>query len=281
MNFEHSPQSAHNDIFEGKKLQMLTKKAIESNKNHSLDMKPFIELYGKSTIQEDYLPIAEKIKAHLEGRLSPSEKMGHIFESAFVEIGSAHNWFGDQSELVHTSKYDDINNGVDAIVTIKKEDSSARHIALASDLTYSYEQSSVKYSKIVNDVYAGRLAKIKYFHSDMLGFTGRLTNLPKTVIGIDKNNLKKFLTNWLQEPELAQLQYGALILEQIKQQSISFSALAKKVHGPGSSIEKVYAQSAAISDEIINSTYQGIELPEDALSEAIANQSEMLLLESQ
>lgn len=235
-------------------------------------MEPFIELYGLENVKRDYGEIAGKILS-FERPTAGAEIIGPVFEAAFLDIGQNGKWFGEKSELVRASKYDDIKNGVDTIATIIAPDDSARHLAIASDLTFSYPKASEKFSRIVNSVYGGKLAEIKYFHSELLNFTGKLSHVPRTVIGLEAKNLNQMLVHWIREPELAQLQYGSVILQQIAAQCDALSLVAAK---KSVKAQEAYRRVADTAHIILRTHYKHIEPPEDKILESIKKQSDRL-----
>lgn len=269
-----TPQSHNQEIFHPDVLKTLVKKTIETNDRYSISLQPFIELYGMETVKKDYAVIAERLLKHFDHALSGPEKMGHIFENAFLDIGSRGKWFGEKSELVRASKFDDIINGVDMIATIVADDDSARHLAIASDLTFSFPGVSEKFNKILNGVRQGKMAQVKYFNSELLHVTGQLRNIPRTVVGLDVENLNSFLLKWIKEPELAQLKYGGVMLNQITNQCRAFAAVAGKKQ---ELVSESYNRAADIIDTLLDQEYKGIEIPPDKLANAVAKHSERLM----
>lgn len=263
------------EIFSRPVLDVLSRKAENVNRSSSLNMEPFIDLYGLDNVKRDYGEIAGKMLG-FEKSSSVAETMGPIFEAAFLDIGQKGKWFGEKSELVRASKYDDIKNGVDTIATIVTPDNSARHLAIASDLTFSYPKASEKFNRIVGNVASGKLAEIKYFHSELLHFTGKISNVPRTVIGLEARNLNQMLLHWIKEPELTQLQYGSIIMQEIAAQcdALSLVAGAKKP-----TVRDVYRRVSDTAHILLRSNYKGIMPPEDKLLEAIKKQSERLKAE--
>lgn len=273
--FEGPLRNNTQEIFEPHFLKALTDKAIQANSESSLDMQPFIDVYGLEKVKEDYAEIADKMSSYLEHKLSPSSKMGFIFEAAFLQIGDKNGWFGPRSEIIRASKYDDIKNGVDMISTVERDDDSFHHMAIASDLTYSQQGSVEKFNRIVQNIRRGNLAQIRYFHSDLIGFTGQLSNIPRTVIGFDVNNLNLFLKQWVREPELAQLQYGLTALSQIREQSSAFYTMSAALHGKNSQTGNAYRRTVNTVDEILNQPlYKEIVAPSDQISTVISKLSE-------
>lgn len=270
----YSQPRADAEIFRPDILSRLVTKATETNGRHQLGLQPFIGLYGAETVRADYQKIADRMKNHLDHTFTGPEKIGHVFESAFLDIGSNGHWFGEKSELTKASKFDDIMHGVDMIATIVTEDDSARHLAIASDVTFSFPGVSTKFMKILEGVRRGKMAEVKYFHSELLHITGQLRNVPRTVVGLDVENLNHFLLNWIREPELAQLQYGGIILNQISTQSRAFAAVAGKRH---ESVSDAYTRTADTVDDLLSQNYKGIEIPSDKLAHAVNKHSERLL----
>ncbi len=273
---QFSQRVTDHEIFHPDILKKLVTKTKETNETYSMSLQPFIDLYGMDTVKKDYAIIAERLLTHFDHKLSGSEKMGHIFENAFLDIGSRGNWFGEKSELVKASKFDDIMNGVDMIATIVDNDSSARHLAIASDLTFSFPGISEKFNKILNGVRQGKMAQVKYFNSDLLHITGQLRNIPRTVVGLDVENLNRFLLTWIKEPELAQLQYGGIMLHQITTQSRAFAAVAGKKQPM---VSDAYNRAADAIDVVLQSEYKNIEMPTDKLATLVTKHSERLLNE--
>ncbi len=272
--FKASPEQPK--IFSPEMLEALTHKTVKLNKSHSLQMEPFIDLYTLDGVRQDYAEIAEKMSQYLEQKLSPASKLGFIFETALLDTGERHHWFGENSELVKASKYDDIKNGVDMIATILSDFDTAHHLTLASDLTFSQHGTSEKFNRVINDIHRERMAEVKYFHSDLLDFTGKLSNVPKTVVGLDIENLNRFLTQWLHEPELAQKQFGGSILQQIKFQSTAFSKYAGQVHGTHHRIARRYRTTATVIDQILENEYRDIAIPENNATKTIQALGERL-----
>jgi hypothetical protein len=240
-------------------------------------MEPFIDLYSLDVVKKDYSEIADKLLSYNRDPQG-AELIGHIFESAFLDIGRQGQWFGEKSELVRSSKYDDIKNGVDMIATVMTPDNNARHLAIASDLTFSFQSSGEKFSRIKNNVWSGKLAEIKYFHSELLHMTGKLSNIPRTVIGLEPENLNRFLISWAREPELVGLLYGSIIMQQIAVQCDAFSRLAHK-NNKGSA-SQAYRKASDMAHILLRTRYKGIESPEDKILGSITKQSERICEEA-
>ena len=276
----NNPRSAEQPkIFEPEILNNLIRKTQEVNAEHTIDMQPFIDVYGLETVKKDYAEIAERIQGYMEHKLSDGEKMGYIFESAFLDVGTNNTWFGERSELNRASKYDDIKHGVDVIATILTRENSPRHLAIASDLTFSFPGASEKFMRLTDRLRRGQMSQIKYFHSDLLHMTGQIRNIPGTVVGLDVTNLDTFLRGWMNEPELSQKQFGSIILTEIATQCKAFAQMAKSIHGPSDAITTAYLNSAAAIEEILGTEYESVKSPADRINTAISQHSQKLIEE--
>ncbi len=263
--------------FSPEMVSSLVRKTSEVNSEHSLNMEQFIDTFGIEKVKADYALVADKMQEHLQGKMSDSEKLGHIYEAAFLDSASRHKWFGDRSEITKASKYDDIMNGIDMVTTIMDEKNSAKHFEVSSDLTISKHGAAEKFNRIANDVRRGKLATLNYFHSDLIGFTGKISDVPRTVVSLDRENLNRFLTNWLKEPEMAQEQMGRLMLSQISSQADGFAGLAQNVHGSDSRIYHRYKNVYETSQDILE-TGEQYELPEDSATKSLTAMSERVAL---
>lgn len=264
------------DIFEKQFMNVLMRKTSETNNKHTLSMQPFIDLYGLNKVKSDYAEIADKILTFNKTEMTPEQKMGHIFEAAFLDLGSSHNWFGGNSEITRASRYDDIKFGVDMVGTVVNPENTAQHFEIASDLTFSYNKAGEKFMRIRNDLHRGKMAQMNYYHSDLMGYTGQLRNIPRTVIALDTNNLQKFLVNWVREPELEQLQFGAVMMRQIKEQSETFSYVCSKKHGKNHATTRNYQRTEEISNRLLDTVYSGLEIPDDRISELLGKHCKTL-----
>lgn len=268
--FQHEVQTPSVEDITNAELANMVRRAIAVNTEHQLDMKQFIDTFGIEKIQSDYARVADKISARGERPMAKGEKLGHVFEAAFLDLASKNQWFGERSEITKASKFDDEMNGIDMITTTVDESNTARHFEIASDLTISRNGLMEKLMKIKNSVAQDKLATINYFHSDMIGFTGKLSNVPRTVIGLEQNNMRQFLRHWLQEPDLTQEHIGALITKQISIQSKGFAWWAKNNLGTNSKAYDKYAATHQTAEEIL-SEREDITIPEDSTLVTLEN----------
>lgn len=242
-------RSYENEILGAQLLRAAEKKASEAEKQHSMDMKPFMELYGKEKVLADYQKIADRMKNHRVE--SDAQKIGSIFEGAFLDLSNRGQWFGMNSEVVRASRFDDIMNGIDMVVTLIPENGSPDHLELGSDLTFSSGSLQKKLDRIKDEIHVGRLATIKYFHSPALGFTGQMANVPRCVVGLGKEHMPELVRSWVHEPEAQQQQFGSLFNYQMQIQMEAFRKLAESEKGRTHAVTRAYDRSASLLGDIV------------------------------
>lgn len=167
-------------------------------KRERIDPDSFADLYEKEKIEADKQRVLQMEKG-FSGRYSKQEKefkkLSEVFESLFSELVELEDWFGEDVFMVETSKFDDYVNGVDLVAEFLR-DGLFTHLGLAIDIT-TISQVKEKIKKILNEIRAGQLPRIKYFVSEGGDFRGELSNIPRVVIGTDRRSLDKLAQLWL------------------------------------------------------------------------------------
>lgn len=114
------------------------------------------------------------------------------------------------------------------------------------------------------------MAELRYFHSEPMGYTGRLTGIPKTVVGLDSTNVAEFIRLWTHNPEHEDMElYRNILLTQLMDQLKFFSKLAEEHHGD-SQILRRYSRAHRIVGTFWKS--QNIDrsaLPRDAITDHV------------
>lgn len=148
----------------------------------------FSGLYDPSLLEADQKEVdrLKDIFQRQEQENTPIREAKHasvVLEAAISRNVSQNLWFGGNSSIVHTSEYDDFVNGVDGILRIK-ETGRDSFLALGVDVTFSgYVEKKIE--RIRDELARGELAEVKYFDLPSAGFKGRLTDVPRIVLGAD------------------------------------------------------------------------------------------------
>ena len=123
---------------------------------------------------------------------------------------------------------------------------------------------------IIKDIEAKRLSRIRYFHSEAMGYTGQLSNLPKTVIGLDKEHVADFIRLWTHDPTNPDIiQFRNIMLLQLMRQLRFFTSYADQKHGE-STVRTAYAQALNYLEGIWKQTgLHEQDIPKDRITQHV------------
>ncbi len=192
----------------------------------------FVNPYGQETIDRD-LETVRRYERNFEQEMSEysreQKEVADIFEALILEHGELSDWFGPNAITHKTSKYDDYENGVDAVIEFKSGMSgSASFLGLAADVSFSADTSK-KFDRLKTGILKGRLPQVKYFHSSDGYFHGRLNKIPEVVIGASKQTVLELAELWQfkKNKELAIHRIQIMILNQMEEQMETFARFAE------------------------------------------------------
>lgn len=204
-------------------------RARETLAECDVDLKQFKGVYSDDVIQRD---MAEVTRLESVFEQSPIKKYGDIFEAIVFEHGEQSNWFGESSQVVKTSRYDDYINKIDLIVESRDESGMFSQLALGVDVTFGSQDLSKKFNAIRDGIDQGRLGSVKYFLADRPNgqqFAGPLNNIPHIVAGIEVDRVTELGRLWVdpkKKKELAVHPIQMTILEEAALQLEAFAAYA-------------------------------------------------------
>ena len=156
------------------------------NKKIYFTYKDFNDTYNESEIKRDENK-AENIKSKFS---KYTTQRGEILEALLVREIELSDWLGDSAYTIKTLPYDDYINHTDFVIEWCDCEPPIR---LAIDVTVS-EDPDVLIKKIRNikkELSTGKGTKIKYFNSEETKQKMPLANIPRAIIGLSKDNLKK------------------------------------------------------------------------------------------
>jgi hypothetical protein len=122
---------------------------------------------------------------------------------------------------IKTSEYDDVINGIDMVLEYSNQNALA-HLGLGIDVTFSQNLKS-KFAKIKHSIDTDTLSSIKYFDSPRSGIHGRLSGIPKVVVGLDVPVLHDVMRAKMSNDHVAR----HLVIAQLRQQLGVFSDYAE------------------------------------------------------
>lgn len=194
--------------------------------------KDFVNPYGQETIDRDLETVRrhERDFDHNTNEYTKEQKaVADIFEALVLENGELNDWFGPNAITHKTSKYDDYENGVDAIIEFQSEMAgAASFLGLAADVSFSADTSR-KFDRLKEGILKGRLPQVKYFNSSDGYFHGKLSMIPEVVIGASKQTVLELAELWQfkRNKELATHRIQIMILNQMEEQMEVFARFAE------------------------------------------------------
>lgn len=211
--------------------------------------------YTRESVERDLEIVRRKEESFGKDRdeyFAEQKKLADIFEALVIEHGELSQWFGENAYTVKTSRYDDYENGVDAVIEFRDEESSASHLGMGVDVTFSRD-TSAKFDRVKKQIEKGRLTRIKYFHSDHLKIHGQLYDVPEVIIGADKKTVLELAELWERgkNSELGRHRIQIMILHQMQEQLDAFASYASSLGQDG--LARLYREKLAIIDQILES----------------------------
>lgn len=208
------------------------KKASEKVERDRIKPEDFSNLYSPKSIQDD-LDYVNRVSSRIErddkaaGR---TERLGLVFEEIVSEQIELNEWLGPDNTTKLTSRFDDLKNGVDAIVEMREEIATS-YLALAFDLTTGLGGLASKFERIKDEIDNGTLASVKYFENTEGTFRGELSKVPRIIIGVDNKTATELAKLWLEKDNKALAEHPAQIkiIEEALIQLGSFKIYAEQV----------------------------------------------------
>ena len=210
------------------------KRAQQALSEYEIKPETFVGLYDSKMLERD-----AKEVGRLEGAFdkSPSKIYADILEAVVCEHGELSEWFGPKSQVIKTARFDDYINKIDMVVETETVGQQFSHLALGVDVTFGSRDLHEKFigeKGIKANIVSGKLAEIKYFHSDRQHFTGRNRRVPQVVIGVEIDKVKELGLLWMnrrnKELEIHPIQ--VTILEEAALQLETFAEFAKNIGKP-------------------------------------------------
>jgi hypothetical protein len=250
ISFEGQPEAHDPEHIVREKAFVRAQKSLEE---YAIRPEEFTDLYGKENVEKDNRfvdKMEDRFKAD-ESAPDVLKKIATIFEAIFNECGESCGWFGPNTTIIKTSRYDDIAHGVDEVVEFEEGENTASWLALAIDVTFS-QKLDKKFRTIYEEIDQGSMARIKYFKSERMNIRGEKSMIPHVVIGADLETVSELMKLWDERKgkTLSDHFIQFQILEEILMQCESFASYAKSVNK--NDICSIYEKSAETIRKIID-----------------------------
>ncbi len=192
--FETQPTS---DIIEvGKGLS----EQFEDIKRSRINPEDFrgVKFFTDDEIDTDLAFVERKEKAFEEEAVDspPEQKIQYenaqVIEAMFPMVIRDFDWLGQNTNIVWTSRYDDIAFGIDSVAQIM-EPNESWNVGMEIDFTSSENEMMGKVKEIESRMQNGRMCSVKYFDSPS---TGKRKNMkmPKIAFGAPRSEVENFIS---------------------------------------------------------------------------------------
>lgn len=249
--------SFEREALENADLDRIHKKALEALERSKFHEENFIDPvgpYSAGAVERDLQLVArreESFKARETEESKINKQLADIFEAIVLEHGELSEWFGENAVTFKTSSYDDYENGVDTIIEFQDQDSrSASYLGLAADVTFTGDPTK-KFDNLKKQIENGRLARVKYFHSEHMNIHGQLSKLPEVIIGAHRKTVLELAEHWIsgENSLLARHKIQIMILRQMSDQLKTFAMYAESIKQFEAA--QIYKERLALVDEIL------------------------------
>ena len=212
--------------FESPIIQTAYPRASKLLAEKALDPNTFRGFYTNESIDAD---IAYTSLRESQFKSDEMEKTAHVLEGIFYEHLELSNWLGKGVETTKTSRFDDIKHGVDLIAEFNTE-GFTKHLALGIDVTFNSMSLGGKFAKIKEEIDKDTLTLVKYFDSH--SHKGELKNIPRTIVGVEKNTVNELAALWVRDQKAALANHFVqdIIAKEILEQLEAFCTYARSVN---------------------------------------------------
>jgi hypothetical protein len=261
-------------------------KALEEQNKDRINLDNFVGQNGyyRQNIEEHGRRAESLTRRYEEERCdNPEEeeaKMLSIVLEAIVIDQIKKGWFGQRVDIRKTSDFDDLINHVDAVAEIKKA-VGVGHLALAIDATHTSRNDKLeeKFRSIKTEIEEGRLTEIEYYENSQGTYRGRLRDVPRVVVGVDRETLFELAGLWVngEDEKLKNHPVSILFLKEMLIQLEAFKKYTEQL-GEDRLVERYNTEIETIRDILNQSDKQKIELgklEDDYTWQAIQAESRM------
>lgn len=181
------------------KMEKLLGKAKDFDKKCP-KLESFKDIYDEKEIKEDEEKI-NKREASWYATNSDIEKFMRnfsiIYEAAVMDLLDTNKFLGENNEIIPTSKYDDIFNGIDGVLIVNQDNLENEYLGLNFDVTFSSNDENIekKIESIKQCIREGVLPTLKYFQ-DPTTKEHKKISLPKIIIGSQQSSADGLVRLW-------------------------------------------------------------------------------------
>ena len=194
--FEKQQESSSEIIEVGKELS----EKLEQIRQSRIRPETFrgIGLFADEEIDSDLAFVERKEEEfRKQSEFQPPEqavirKNADILEVMLPMVVQDFNWLGKNTNLIYTSRYDDIARGIDSVAQFM-EPNEAFNVGMEIDFTSSEEEMKDKIMRIGSRIESGQMSSVKYFDSPQTGKKKEM-EMPKIAFGAPMRDMNEFVS---------------------------------------------------------------------------------------
>lgn len=119
-------------------------------------------------------------------------KNADILEVMLPMVVQDFNWLGENTNLIYTSRYDDIARGIDSVAELI-DPTRTQNVGMEIDFTSSEEEMKEKIKRIGSRIESGQISSVKYFDSPQTGKKKEM-EMPKIAFGAPMRDMNEFVS---------------------------------------------------------------------------------------
>ncbi len=197
--FEMPGRTPHNSEQIHPEIERAYDRARKTLQENAISLSDFEGLYDPKNLERDRERVKER-EAYFQKSLTHNEVSKHysdVLEAIFFDQISNGSWFGENTQAIKTSSFDDYYNGADIILELEDTARTLAHLSLSIDVTFGTTKTKEKMAGIKERIDKGTLGRINYFKSSRSGDRGEKSNLPQVVIGVEKDMIIELADLWM------------------------------------------------------------------------------------
>jgi hypothetical protein len=178
----------------------MEREAVRSGALYAPEPKDFSGLYAAADIMSDESYVAKREHGFATNGTQTTDAAvqrahARVMEAVIQQYAGPCGWFGEGSSVSFASRYDDIANGVDLVVSLPAREGQ-KPIRIAIDATFS-EQGAIRKVRDVAERLKEKkkMYEVKYFEDELTGDKGH-EEMPRVALGLARAHVVELAGLW-------------------------------------------------------------------------------------
>jgi hypothetical protein len=218
------------------------RKIINEKREDRILENSFSDIYEVSEIENDKKYVTEMKEKFKKNETKESKESKTIADAVEIIINDQielADWLGEETYTYQTSEYDDIKNGIDAVLEFVNDDENDQNfLGIAFDITYKNDVRK-KFFRIKKEIEKHQKNNIKYFQSENnTEYKGSIDNIAKLVISLDIKSAEELIELYCgnKNKELSKHFFQFQLIDELLYQLNTFMKYSKSVNNQDSYI---------------------------------------------